>query len=395
MSFFPFVRRQKNVAELARSAKELISRLDAPGPSRAEELSKVLSQMKFLLQGTHEAETESSPEQVHQLVTAIVQEDLLLTLARSIHTLPFESRKDTQVIFSFLLRYKQPTGTATEPLCVNYMVDNRPEIIVALCRGYDHRESALPCGTVLREALKHDAVVATILYDDQRRSGGSGGSGHRALSSINPDIPHSGQGVFWRFFDWIDKGAFEVSADAFTTFRELLTKHKPLMSQYLTVNFDLFFHYYNAVLVQSSSYVTKRQSIKLLGEILLDRANYQVMTEYVDRGEHLKLCMNLLKDERRMVQYEGFHVFKVFVANPHKSYAVQKILWTNRERLLRFLPTFLADRTDDDQFTDEKEFLIRQIESMPPVPAEPPAVPPPKQQQQQVMRGGGMTAAVN
>ena len=63
--------------------------------------------------------------------------------------------------------------------------------------------------------------------------------------------------------------------------------------------------------MQSPSYVTKRQSIKLLGEILLDRANYTVMTAYVDRGEHLKLCMNLLKDDRKMVQYEGFHVFKV------------------------------------------------------------------------------------
>ena len=83
------------------------------------------------------------------------------------------------------------------------------------------------------------------------------------------------------------------------------------MSQYLSVNFDLFFSRYNNVLVQSSSYVTKRQSIKLLGEILLDRANYTVMTAYVDRGEHLKICMNLLKDDRKMVQYEGFHVFKV------------------------------------------------------------------------------------
>ena len=63
--------------------------------------------------------------------------------------------------------------------------------------------------------------------------------------------------------------------------------------------------------MQSNSYVTKRQSIKLLGEILLDRANYNVMTAYVDRGEHLKICMNLLKDDRKMVQYEGFHVFKV------------------------------------------------------------------------------------
>ncbi len=141
-------------------------------------------------------------------------------------------------------------------------------------------------------------------------------------------------------------------------------RHKQLVSQYLTINFNLFFHRYNTTLVQSNSYVTKRQSIKLLGEILLDRANYNVMTEYVDRGEHLKLCMNLLKDDRKMVQYEGFHVFKVFVANPHKSPAVQRILVNNRDRLLAFLPKFLEDRTDDDQFTDEKSFLIRQIETM-------------------------------
>lgn len=65
------------------------------------------------------------------------------------------------------------------------------------------------------------------------------------------------------------------------------------------------------MLVQSDSYVTKRQSIKLLGELLLDRANYNVMTQYVASGEHLKIIMKLLRDDRRMINYEGFHVFKV------------------------------------------------------------------------------------
>ena len=83
------------------------------------------------------------------------------------------------------------------------------------------------------------------------------------------------------------------------------------MPPYLSANFDTFFSRYNNVLVLSDSYVTKRQSIKLLGELLLDRTNYNVMTEYVASGEHLKLCMNLLKDDRRMVQYEAFHIFKV------------------------------------------------------------------------------------
>ena len=160
-----------------------------------------------------------------------------------------------------------------------------------------------------------------------------------------------------------------------------------MVAQYLSVNFDLFFTRYNNILIKSESYVTKRQSIKLLGEILLDRANYNVMTAYVDRGEHLKLCMQLLRDDRKMVQYEGFHVFKVFVANPNKSIAVQRILINNRERLLRFLPKFLEDRTDDDQFTDEKSFLVRQIELL---PAEP--VDPARLQTQMSANGVGVTA---
>jgi calcium binding protein 39 len=142
-----------------------------------------------------------------------------------------------------------------------------------------------------------------------------------------------------------------------------------MIATYLETNFDAFFALYNRTLILSENYVIKRQSIKLLGELLLDRANYTVMTRYVDSGEHLKLCMRLLLDDRRMINYEGFHVFKVFVANPNKSQSVQRILVGNRERLLRFLPGFLDDRTDDDQFMDEKSFLLRQIEGLPSVVA--------------------------
>jgi calcium binding protein 39 len=83
-----------------------------------------------------------------------------------------------------------------------------------LCKGYDRRESAMPCGAVLREALKYDAIAALLLYDEPTPDGKP-----QDLGNVNPDIPSTGDGVFWRFFDWIDKGAFEVSADAFNTFR--------------------------------------------------------------------------------------------------------------------------------------------------------------------------------
>ena len=72
----------------------------------------------------------------------------------------------------------------------------------------------MPCGVVLRESLKHESVAATILYDQSREN-------ERAakIDEIDFDVRQSGEGVFWQFFPWIDGGAFEVSTDAFTTFR--------------------------------------------------------------------------------------------------------------------------------------------------------------------------------
>ncbi|ODH28508.1 hypothetical protein ACO22_03937 [Paracoccidioides brasiliensis] len=358
--------RARQPAEVARLIKEFLVRLweNPNGGSKIEEdLAKQLAHMKLIVQGTQEVDI--LPEQVQQLIQAVIQDDLLYELARSIRYLPFEARKDTQTIFSHILRFKPTNADSSEPPVISYIASNRPEIIVELCWGYENHRSAMPCGSILREALKYEVIAAIILYDESARDGPA-----IHINEVDPGTKQTGEGVFWNFFQWINRGSFEVGADAFTTFREILTKHKALVSQYLLSNFELFFGKYNDILVQSDSYVTKRQSIKLLGEILLDRANYNVMTKYVDRGDHLKLCMNLLRDDRKMVQYEGFHIFKVFVANPNKSIAVQKILINNRDRLLKFLPKFLEDRTDDDQFTDEKSFLVRQIEMLPLEPVE-------------------------
>lgn len=50
---------------------------------------------------------------------------------------------------------------------------------------------------------------------------------------------------------------------------------------------------------------------QLLGELLLDRYNFTVMTKYISKTENLKLMMNLLRDNSRNIQFEAFHVFKV------------------------------------------------------------------------------------
>lgn len=146
----------------------------------------------------------------------MIQEDFLYTLAKGIPLLSFESRKDSQAIFSYVLRFRPPGSTAQDSPAMSYVINDRPEVVVELCRGYNNKESAMPCGAVLREVLKHERIVNIILYDQSLED--------QPATKIDDDLaswdkPQSGNGVFWKFFDWIDGGAFEVSADAFTTFR--------------------------------------------------------------------------------------------------------------------------------------------------------------------------------
>lgn len=163
------------------------------------------------------------------LVQATIQEDLLYELAHDIHMLPFEARKDSQTIFSHVLRFKPAHVTHGDPPVISYIVHHRPEIIVELCRGYNYSQSAMPCGTILREALKFDVITAIVLYDQSKENEPA-----IRLSNVRPGVPQTGDGVLWQFFGWIDRGSFEVSADAFTTFRVGFVIMSPLSDSGLT-----------------------------------------------------------------------------------------------------------------------------------------------------------------
>ncbi|KAM5311132.1 calcium-binding protein 39-like isoform 3-T10 [Glossophaga mutica] len=165
------------------------------------------------------------------------------------------------------------------------------------------------------------------------------------------------------FFKYVELSTFDIASDAFATFKDLLTRHKVLVAEFLEQNYDTIFEDYEKLL-QSENYVTKRQSLKLLGELILDRHNFATMTKYISKPENLKVMMNLLRDKSPNIQFEAFHVFKVFVASPHKTQPIVEILLKNQPKLIEFLSSFQKERMDDEQFTDEKNYLIKQIRDL-------------------------------
>ncbi|GAA6049932.1 hypothetical protein JCM3770_007055 [Rhodotorula araucariae] len=319
--------------ELVRALRDNIAKLDSAstGPEQKrkarEDISKYLFQMKVLLYG--DGENDPQPEIIAQLAQEVYANDLLQLLVQHIWRFEFEARKDVSQIFNNLLRRQIGARWPT----VEHLSAKEDTIFAALT-GYENADVALNTGMILRAMLRHEPLARILLYSDK----------------------------FYNFIDYIEQTTFGIACDAQANFRETLTRHKPMVAEYLDENYDRFFSHYS-LLVQSSNYVTKRQSLKLLGEILLDRTNFKVMTRYIANEDNLKVIMNLLKDRSKNIQFEAFHVFKVFVANPKKPPQIEAILRRNKDKLLVFLRNFHNDR-DDEQFNDEKAFLIQQIETL-------------------------------
>lgn len=329
MNFFKT--KTRTPPDIVRSLRDAIPKLEngAPGGETrrkaAEEVSKNLQLIKGLLYGDGEPVVDA----VVQLAQETYNTDLLLLLVQNIARFEFEARKDVVQIFNNLLRRQVGSRLPT----VEYLV-SKPDIVFASLSGYENEEVALNTGMILREMLKHEPLAKILLYSDQ----------------------------FYTFPHYIETTTFGISCDAFANLKETLTRHKPMVAEYLERNYDRFFSSLTT-LILSNNYVTKRQSLKLLGEILLDRANFNVMTKYIANEGNLKMMMNLLRDKSKNIQFEAFHVFKVFVANPRKPPQIEAILRRNRDKLLAFLQGFHNDK-DDEQFTDEKQFLIVQIKGL-------------------------------
>lgn len=257
--------------------------------------------------------------------------NLLQRMVQQLPELDFESRKSVVSIFNTIIRRRIGQRTPT----VEYICAGHQDILITLLTCYKNEAVALNYGMMLRECLRHESLAEVFLQSEQ----------------------------ILDLFDYVQVPTFDLASDAFATLKDLFSKHPMLSATYLLRRYDEFIPRFN-LLLQSDNYVTRRQSLKLIGELLLERSNYDVMTRYVDSGENLKLMMNLLRDSSRNIQFEAFHVFKIFVANPNKQKSVHDILLKNQQKLLDFLESFLPTKNDDQRFLEEREFIMQQIAAL-------------------------------
>jgi len=337
MSFlFGSKNKQRTPSELVRKATDALQALRrAEGPPQAtvtEHARKYVALVKAALYGTDEAPVSEEYGRA-LLAEACASGGLLELLVTALPRMDLEVRKEAGASFARFMRIGAEGGEGVTGLGpAGEYVKQRPSLALELIKGYESDESpslALTSGPMLRECIRHEVVARTVLE--------------------SPD--------FDKLFVYVALPNFEVASDAFITFKDLLTLHKSLAAEVLDRKYDGFVPAFNNLLT-CDNYALRRQALKLLADLLLERMNAPVMMRYVADVRNLVLMMQLLRDSSRTIQFEAFHVFKVFVANPNKPEPVVQILVANRDKLVNYLAQFQADR-EDEEFLSEKSLISR------------------------------------
>ncbi|XP_057537696.1 putative MO25-like protein At5g47540 [Amaranthus tricolor] len=331
-----FKSKPRTPAEIVRLSRDLLTQFDmntireSKREEKMAELSKLIRDMKCILYGNSEAEPVA--EACMQLTQEFFKENTLRLLINCLPKLNLEARKDATQIVANLQRQQ----VHSRLIASDYLERNK-DLMDILIAGYENTDMALHYGSMLRECIRHQVVAKYVLESEHLK----------------------------KFFEFIQLPNFDIAADAAATFKELLTRHKSTVAEFLSVNYDWFFAEYNSKLLESSNYITRRQAVKLLGDMLLDRSNAATMTKYVSSRENLRILMNLLRESSKTIQIEAFHVFKLFAANQNKPADIANILVANKSKLLRLLGDLKTDK-EDEQFDADKAQVMQEIASLEP-----------------------------
>lgn len=267
-------------------------------------------------------------------LVALLEAEAPLRLLRGFQGLDFEMRNDAVSAFEALLRLGRGAG---RPKLVEHVRVRAPEISHLITHGSANPEMSSHYGFMLRACLRDAHVTSALLSADCATQ-------------------------FMRLARDDARFGIDVSLEAFASLRSLLLTQKAEVAAYAAEHFDDFFGEYHELLM-SKDYATRRQAVRLLGDILLDRQFSGVMLSYACRERFLQIHMNLLRDASRTIQLDAFHVFKLFVANPHKSPRVQAILGRNAARLTQLLGV-LSSSKGGAHLKGDVQILTGTIESL-------------------------------
>lgn len=199
-------KRKKTPDQLVISSKQALQTIVDASNAKEEErvaametLGKSLVEIKNILYGSIE-NPDIDEEKAAEISKYMQSEGLIALLIHNLDSISFEARKDTALIFNNLIRKSVSDFH-------QHLTDNKA-IVERLLQGYLSADSALSCGSMIRETIRNENLARFILNSEH----------------------------FWAFLDtYVHLPNFDIASDAFNTLRDFLTmpRHKHVAQEFM------------------------------------------------------------------------------------------------------------------------------------------------------------------
>ena len=260
----------------------------------------------------------------HYNLLSIITHTNFITLGlKSLLSLPVEERNQFTIIFTGSITHQ--TGSEY-PLVI--WIQRKPKTLKVLIDFYRHPELAICAGEMLRLCVQYEPLANYLLTGE-------------CLDTI---------------FSFFSVPHFDVSADSFATFRELILK-APQVKEYLQTNSQNIIYCLHGALGETN-YAVYRQCLKLIGEIAGEYESFRNV--YLSNDQNLIKMMKLMSSSyQNIISLEAFHVFKLFVVYERKTDAVVRILRANADKHVDYIHDLQSNQ--DREVEREKEHLSVQL----------------------------------
>ncbi len=253
-----------------------------------------------------------------EIADVFAGDGLAMVVIRGLQQLDFETGKKLLAMLTALV--------SASPRLQASLLAAGEECMSVLLSGYTDLKLYIICGQFFRELLQFPALFQRALTISTLRSLG--------LYSKSPQ--------------------FEVSADAFESFKILLSTEFDFLPDFLAANYAEIDRILED-LRKTDNYFLKRQTLALTVRLLEQERNAQFRQLYASEPEHTKSAMTALKsDSSRQVKVESFFVFAAIVdlqlqqsLEAQQQSGCLKIIRKNKDRLVSFLQEFGQDVEDE------------------------------------------------
>lgn len=319
MSWFSSLKKPNKLVE---KSVELLSHFsDTRDPRNDESLpyiGKTFTKMIEILYLKRDGREDYMKEQ--QLVVEMTNSKIIQIGLQDMHLLPIEQRKQFTRIFTATVNYQSENSFPMVELIVK-----RQSIVDTILSFFDFTELAVYAEEMLKVCIKHESL-AKLLLDKQRTD---------------------------KLTSYLSKSNFDISANAFSVFRELLIS-APQSERYVNENCQ----YILTILFSSldaANYASCRHALKLMKELCDHYERFKLT--FISHDKSLKPLMQLMLSTYKNISYDSLNIFRVIVNSENKTEKTNKILSQNAKPLSRLIHNLLDGSTDQETQAMKEQIL--------------------------------------